>query len=113
MISSTVGATLAKTFVQTQENSALYAFATGTWYKDFADPTVSIFASDSDSSFTPQELKSENLGDYGEISLGANWIKILGPKAYGRQLSAGARIDARVGDQLDSIGVSGQLRWQF
>ncbi|MFC3567968.1 hypothetical protein [Paracoccus simplex] len=106
------GATVAKTFVQEQRNSALYAFATGTWYKDFADPTVSVFASD-DTDFEPQVLKSENLGAYGEVSLGANWVKVLGPKARGRQISAGARIDARFGDRLDSVGVSGQFRWQF
>ncbi|WP_199260835.1 hypothetical protein [Paracoccus binzhouensis] len=106
------GATVAKTFVQEQRNSALYAFATGTWYKDFADPTVSVFASD-DPDFEPQVLKSENLGAYGEISVGANWVKVLGPEARGRQISAGARIDARFGDRLDSVGVSGQFRWQF
>ena len=108
-----VGATVAKTFVQQADNSVLYAVATGTWYKDFADPTISIFDHDTDTSFVAQELESENLGAYGEISFGANWIKVLGPKARGRQLSAGARIDARYGDNLDSVGVSGQLRWQF
>ncbi|WP_139221650.1 hypothetical protein [Paracoccus halophilus] len=108
-----VGATLAKTFVQQSENSALSTFVTGTWYKDFADPTISVFRRDNDAEFTPQRLESENLGSYGEISIGANWIKVLGPKSRGRQLSAGARIDARYGDRLDSVGVSGQLRWQF
>ncbi|RCW87053.1 hypothetical protein [Paracoccus lutimaris] len=108
-----VGATVAKTFVQPSQNAALSTFATATWYKDFADPTISVFSNDNDSSFTPQKLESDNLGAYGEISIGANWIKVLGPKSRGRQISAGARIDARFGDQLDSIGVSGQFRWQF
>lgn len=103
------GATVAKTFVDNGRNSALYAFATGTWYKDFADPTISLFASAENT----ETLTTENLGSYGEVSVGANWIKVLGPKARGRQISAGARIDARFGDQLDSVGVSGQLRWQF
>lgn len=103
------GATVAKTFVDNGRNSALYAFATGTWYKDFADPTISLFASADNS----ETLTTENLGSYGEVSIGANWIKVLGPKSRGRQISAGARIDARFGDQLDSVGVSGQLRWQF
>lgn len=103
------GATVAKTFVDNGRNSALYAFATGTWYKDFADPTISLFASDENT----ETLTTENLGSYGELSVGANWIKVMGPKARGRQVSAGARIDARFGDQLDSVGVSGQLRWQF
>ncbi len=103
------GATLAKTFVDNGRNTALYAFATGTWYKDFADPTISLFASAENT----ETLTTENLGSYGELSVGANWIKVMGPKARGRQLSAGARIDARFGDQLDSVGVSGQFRWQF
>lgn len=103
------GATLAKTFVDNGRNSALYAFATGTWYRDFADPTISLFASEENT----ETLTTENLGSYGEISVGANWVKVLGPKARGRQVSTGARIDARFGDQLDSVGVSGQFRWQF
>ena len=108
-----VGATVAKTFLQPSQNAALNAFATATWYKDFADPTISVFSNDIDGRFTPQKLESDNLGAYGEISVGANWIKVLGPKSRGRQISAGARIDARYGDQLDSVGVSGQFRWQF
>ena len=108
-----VGATVAKTFVQPRQNAALNAFATATWYKDFADPTISVFSKDDDARFTPQKLESDNLGAYGEISLGANWIKVIGPLWRGRQISAGARIDARFGDQLDSVGVSGQFRWQF
>lgn len=103
------GATVAKTFVDNGRNTALYAFATGTWYKDFADPTISLFASAENT----ETLTTENLGSYGELSVGANWIKVMGPKARGRQVSAGARIDARFGDQLDSVGVSGQFRWQF
>ena len=99
--------------MQPNQNAALSTFATATWYKDFADPTVSVFSRDGDAGFAPQRLKSDNLGSYGEISLGANWIKVLGPRSRGRQLSAGARIDARFGDQLDSVGVSGQVRWQF
>lgn len=108
-----VGATVAKTFVQPTRNAALSTFATATWYNDFADPTISVFSNDNDASFTPQELESDNLGAWGEISIGANWIKVLGPKSRGRQISAGARVDARFGDQLDSVGVSGQFRWQF
>lgn len=108
-----VGATLAKTFVQPAHNSALYGFTTATWYKDFANPTVSMFDDTTDPSFEAQRLVSDNLGAYGEFSIGANWVKVLGPKSRGRQVSANARIDARYGDDLDSVGVSGQLRWQF
>ena len=105
--------TIAGYYAAGRQNAALNTFATATWYKDFADPTISVFSKDDDARFTPQKLESDNLGAYGEVSIGANWIKVLGPKSRGRQISAGARIDARYGDQLDSVGVSGQFRWQF
>ncbi|RJE87908.1 hypothetical protein [Paracoccus onubensis] len=107
--------TVAKTFVQAESNSALYAFATGTIYKDFADPSVSTFFDPNNASFEPQRLTSDNLGTYGELSVGANYIKVLqpGPGLRPRQLSASARIDARSGDGLESVGVTGQIRLQF
>lgn len=108
-----VGATLARTYVQPEDNSALYAFVTGTWYKDFADPTVSVFTREVGDADDSQRLVSDNLGAYGEISVGANYIKVLSATGRGRQFSTSARIDARYGDGLDSVGVTGQLRWQF
>lgn len=109
-----VGATVARTFVEPARNEALYAFATGTYYKDFADPTVSIFSpGPNNPDFESQRLVSDNLGAYGEISIGANYIKVLSETGRGRQFSTSARIDARFGDGLDSVGVTGQLRWQF
>lgn len=109
-----VGATIARSFINERDNSALYAYTTGTYYKDFADPMVSIFSREgSADDFPAQRLTSDNLRSYGEISLGMNYVKIIGGKTKPRQLSTGARIDARFGDGLDSIGVSGQFRWQF
>ncbi|MDO5622825.1 MAG: hypothetical protein Q4G24_15355 [Paracoccus sp. (in: a-proteobacteria)] len=107
------GATLAKTFAHPQDESALGTYLTATYYKDFADPTVSVFSHQSDTSFEPQRLVSDNLGAYGEISIGATWVKVLGSGARARQFSASSRIDARFGDGLDSVGVTGQVRWQF
>ncbi|WP_090844249.1 beta strand repeat-containing protein [Paracoccus alkenifer] len=108
-----VGTTVARTFVQPARNEALYAFATGTYYKDFADSTVSVFSNDTDPGFAPQRLVSDHLGAYGELSFGANYIKVLSETGRGRQFSSSARIDARFGGGLDSVGVTGQLRWQF
>ncbi|WP_200683769.1 autotransporter outer membrane beta-barrel domain-containing protein [Paracoccus caeni] len=108
-----LGATVAKTFVQPSSNSAVYAFATGTVYHDFADPTVSVFERVGDNSLKPQRLESDNLGTYGEVSFGANYIKVLSEGARARQFSTSARIDARFGDGLESVGVTGQVRWQF
>ena len=108
-----IGGTVAKTFIQSESNSALYAFATGTVYHDFADPTVSIYRREGDDAILPQRMESDNLGTYGEISLGANYIKVLDEGGRGRQFSTSARIDTRFGEGLDSVGVSGQVRWQF
>lgn len=109
------GATIAKTFLQPESNSAIYAFATGTVYKDFADPGVSFLSRPGDESFEPQRMTTDHLGTYGEISLGANYVKVLqpGPGLRPRQLSASARLDARAGDGLESVGLTGQLRLQF
>ncbi|WP_405402649.1 hypothetical protein [Paracoccus sp. Ld10] len=108
-----IGGTLARTYVQPDQNTALYAFATTTFYKDFADPTVSVFSNESDPTFDAQRLVSDNLGSYGEFSLGANYIKIIGEGYRARQFSTSSRLDVRYGNSLDSIGVTGQVRWQF
>lgn len=109
-----VGGTLTRTFVQPQNNAALNIFATGTYYKDFASRTASTFGSDNEPEFEPQRLLSDHLGAYSELSLGANYVKVL-QRRNGRpmQFSAGSRIDARIGDNMDSVGVTGQFRFQF
>ena len=110
-----VGGTLSKTFVQAADNSALQTFATATYYKDFADPAVSVLSNPGDASFEPQRLTSDNLDQYGELSFGASYVKVLNPGSAGkpRQFSTSARIDTRFGESIDSVGVTGQVRWQF
>ncbi|MDO5704512.1 MAG: hypothetical protein Q4G49_05475 [Paracoccus sp. (in: a-proteobacteria)] len=110
-----LGGTLSRTMIFPVENAALNMFATGTYYKDFAGASVSTFWREGDDSFVPQRLVSDNLGAYGEISIGANYVKILSAGRSGkpRQFSSSARIDVRSGDSLDSVGVTGQVRWQF
>ncbi len=109
-----LGGSVTKTFVQSASDSALNLFATGTYYKDFADETHSTFSMEGDPDFAPQYLTSDHLGSYTELSVGANYIKVLsGQFGKARQLSAGTRIDARFGDKLDSVGVTGQIRLQF
>lgn len=107
------GATVTKTFVQPSQNSAFNLFGTATYYNDFADDTVSIFKRDV-GDFKEQRLTADNLGSYTEVSIGSNYIKVL-PRVSGRprQFSAGARIDGRFGDNIDSVGVTGQFRLQF
>lgn len=107
-----VGSTIARSFVQESNNSAIYAFATGTYYKDFAGRSISIFTDERKPNVS-ERLASDNLDSFGEISIGANYVKVLGSGARARQFSTSARVDARFGDDVDSVGVTGQVRWQF
>ncbi|MFV0303217.1 MAG: hypothetical protein ACK5IP_20495 [Paracoccus sp. (in: a-proteobacteria)] len=112
-----VGGTLSKTFIRPERNSAIYAFGTATVYKDFASDTNSIYqmVAQNGDVFRTDELTSSNLGTYGELSLGANYLKVLDTGRAGapRQFNASIRVDGRTGDVLDSYGVTAQVRFQF
>lgn len=110
-----VGASLGKTFIRESENAALHTFATATYFKDFADDAVSRLYNETLDGYETQILTSENLKNYGEVSIGANYVKVLNPGTSGRprQFSTSARIDGRFGDSIDSVGVTGQFRLQF
>lgn len=111
------GATLSRTFINEAKNSAIYAFGTATIYKDFASDTRSVYTmiGADGSVIRTDELSSSNLGTYGELSLGANYLKVLDTGRAGapRQFNASIRVDGRTGDVLDSYGVTAQVRFQF
>ncbi|WP_180996023.1 beta strand repeat-containing protein [Tabrizicola aquatica] len=109
-----VGATLSMSRILPSGNAALTYFATGTYYKDFADPVRSVYY-DSPAAVTGAESFSSNLGAYSEASLGVSYTQILAPGAIldAKQLNASARIDGRFGDTLDSWGITAQMRLQF
>ena len=108
-----VGATLAKSQFGDDGVSATRQFFSATVYSDLADDPTSIF-SPADGS-DDVELTSQNLGTYGEISTGINFVRILQPNELGnvKQVSASARADVRYSDQLESYGITGQVRFQF
>lgn len=110
-----VGATVSKAFVRMEENAAIQTFATATYYKDFADAAVSRLYNDELEGYDTQVMTSDNLKSYTELSVGANYVKVLNPGQAGgaRQFSTSARIDGRFGSNIDSVGVTGQIRWQF
>ncbi|WP_299840663.1 hypothetical protein [uncultured Paracoccus sp.] len=112
-----IGGTLSKTFINPDKNSAIYAFGTATVYKDFAGDTNSVYTmvGADGSVFRTDSLSSSNLGTYGELSLGANYLKVLDTGRAGapRQFNASIRVDGRTGDVLDSYGVTAQVRFQF
>ena len=104
---------MSKSQVGKDGRSLLNYFATGTYYEDFADPVATTFtpvAGDATRS------TSDNLGAYGEVSVGVSYIKILTPKQGGRaprQFSASARADARFSSTLSGASITAQARWQF
>jgi fibronectin-binding autotransporter adhesin len=114
-----VGATVARTVFGESETSFSRQFITATYYADFAKDPTSEFSFDDDGlAATPnltQTVVNENLGSYGEVSVGLNYVKIFddGGAIPARQLDASIRADARFGGQLDSWGITGQLRLQF
>ncbi len=110
-----VGATVSKAFIRMEENAAIQTFATATYYKDFADAAVSRLYNDELDGYETQVMTSDNLKSYTELSVGANYVKVLNPGHAGgaRQFSTSARIDGRFGKNIDSVGVTGQIRWQF
>lgn len=110
------GATLSWTTVADSGISALNRFVTVTHYKDFADDIVSVYSMQgADGEIDSETLVSDNLGAYSELSLGVNYVRVLGAEDWGpgRQFNASVRVDGRSGSSLDSWGLTGQVRWQF
>ncbi|MCQ0969405.1 hypothetical protein MLD63_02995 (plasmid) [Paracoccus sp. TK19116] len=112
-----LGGTLSKSRILDGGISAVNYFATGTAYKDFSDDTESTFTrfDDDGSVASVDELSSDNLGVYGELSLGVNYLRVLEPGTAmrPRQFNASLRVDGRTGETLDSYGVTAQVRLQF
>ena len=109
------GGTLARTSFAEDGTSALSQFVTATYYNDIADDPTSVFTPRPELDGDSQSLTNENLGAYGELSLGLNYLRILPLDAPlgAKQLSASLRGDLRSSDQLDSWGITGQFRIQF
>ncbi|MEM6371299.1 MAG: hypothetical protein AAF727_00740 [Pseudomonadota bacterium] len=107
-----LSASLANTRILPDEVSLVSYFGTATIYNDFADDRTATFNLSSGGS---RELALENLGAYGEVSLGVNYLTLLSPGQAGnaRQLNASVRLDARFSSEVESYGITGQLRLQF
>ena len=107
-----LSASVAKTTILPDELSLISYFGTATIYNDFASDRTATFTPTGGSA---RELALENLGAYGEVSLGVNYLKLLTPGQAGnaRQLNASVRVDARFSDSVESYGITGQFRLQF
>lgn len=106
-----VSGTLAKTTIRPDNMGLLSYFGTATYYEDFSDSQEATLINGT--SRNPFDL--ENLGSYGEVSAGINYVRILNPGQVGnaRQFNAAVRVDARSGDSVDSWGITAQMRLQF
>ncbi|EEB82811.1 beta strand repeat-containing protein [Roseobacter sp. GAI101] len=107
-----ISGTLAKSKLLDDEVSILSYFGTATLYNDFGSDREAVFTSPTG---TTRDLKISNVGSYGEVSAGLNYVRLLSPNDAGgaRQLNAAIRVDARVGKDIDSYALTGQLRLQF
>ncbi|ARE41191.1 Flagellar hook-length control protein FliK [Rhodovulum sp. P5] len=106
-----VGATLVRTQVLPGDRSALTYFGTATYFNDFgSDISSSVDATNNSTAFL-----SENLGGFGEISVGMNLTRLFGAGSALplRQLDASIRADSRFSNKMDSWGVTLQARLQF
>ena len=107
-----VGATLAKTRISATGLAATNLFGTATVYTDFDRSRESFFTSGGGST---QTLVTEGIGTFGEVSVGFNHVRILDGtgSTNARQLSASARLDYRFNSDIDSVGLTAQVRLQF
>jgi len=110
--------TLAKSKVLPSGTAAINYFGTATIYSDLASDTTSDFFELDAAGNTeglPVSSTSANLGTYGELSIGMNYTKLLTPGQFGpaRQMDASVRFDARFSGELESYGLTGQIRFQF
>jgi autotransporter-associated beta strand protein len=114
-VTSLVGSaslSIAKVIILPDEISAIQPFATATVYHDFGDDFVSVFTDST--SGARQTIVTDNIGTFGEVSLGVAYARLLeGVDGAPRELSAAIRGDLRFSDRLLSAGVTAQLRLQF
>ena len=104
------GATLAKNFIFEDQALAVRPFVTATVYNDFANDVGSTLTS----SGAVQRLTSQNIGTFGEVSLGLDTIKLFdGGFGPVKQLNANLRGDAKFSDRVETYSLTGQLRFNY
>ena len=104
------GATLVRSAVGADGTTSTSQFVTATFYQNLSDELVSIFEP---AGGDREGLTSETLGTYGEISVGISFLKVFDEGVRPRQLNASLRGDFRIGERVDSWGLTGQVRWQY
>ena len=61
-----------------------------------------------------QPVETSETGDFAELSAGGSIVRLVGNGPGGvRQVNYSVRVDARYGEDLDGVGITGQVRYQF
>ena len=107
-----VGGTIAKTTIAPAGNAGTTYFGSANYYHDFASDRKSVFT---DSLGGTQEITTQSIGGFGELSMGVNYVRILEDGAVGaKQLNANVRLDTRFGSNVkNSSSITAQVRLSF
>ena len=106
-----LSASLQKTTQNAAGDSLVGTFVTATIYNDFSPKVTSTYTTGGSTT----EFKTSNLGTYGELSVGVDYLKVLDAGAIGgaKQMNASIRIDDRFSKNVSALGLTAQLRFQF
>lgn len=106
-----IGGTLAKTRINEEAASGSTLFVSGNYYHEFGGDRTATFTA----AGTPTPITSDNLGGFGELSLGWNYIKVLDAGSAGaRQVNTNLRLDTRFGSNIsNSYSLTAQVRLSF
>jgi hypothetical protein len=106
------GGTIAKTVISPAGDAGTTYFMSGNYYHDFAKDRTSVFT---DAGGGVSNITSGNIGGFGELSVGMNYVRILedGP-AGAKQLNTNIRADARVGKNVKKgpVNITGPLSFK-
>jgi len=114
------GATLNRVFVLGNDDdeeeggdlAAVIPFVTATLYNEFGGDSTAVFTDAA--TLVQRTVTTENLGLYGEISVGVNYRKVFASEnAPAREFSASLRGDMKFGPHVDAYGITAQFRFQF
>lgn len=116
-----MGGTLARTRINPDGTAANTLFVSGNYYNDLAGDRSASFTPNDDGDNNPatvpftEQISLGNLGGFGEVSLGWNYVKILenGPGGA-RQMNTSVRVDTRFGSNVSqSVSLTAQVRLTF
>ncbi|MFN4172643.1 MAG: beta strand repeat-containing protein, partial [Pseudorhodobacter sp.] len=116
-ITGFLGGTIARTTIAPTGDAGTTYFASANYYHDFAGDRKSVFTfvDPGDGLTKTQNISSQNIGGFGELSVGINYVRILenGP-AGAKQLNANVRLDGRFGKNVkNAASLTAQVRLSF